>query len=243
MDAVICVCVRVSGERFELKSTRSSPSSIVFPDPRSAGEAGLVCVGGDLEVDTLHEAYRQGIFPWPQEGYPLLWFSPAQRGVIDFAEIHWPRRFLRTLKDDRFEMTFNRAFAEVIEACAETPRTHETGTWILPEMKTAYLRFHHAGYAHSVECWLDKRLVGGLYGVYVDGVFSGESMFFRVTDASKRCFHALVGALQSSGLEWMDIQMVTPVLRSFGGKSIARDEFLERLRKARMSPREIHFGT
>jgi leucyl/phenylalanyl-tRNA---protein transferase len=212
---------------------------ILFPDPRSAGRDGLLCVGGDLGVDTLCAAYSQGIFPWPQEGLPLLWFSPWERGVLDFDELHWPRRFLRELqsaKSASFEITFDQAFDDVIRECAAIPRTHETGTWILPEMERAYSRFHRAGFAHSVECWLEGELVGGLYGVCVKGVFSGESMFHKVDGASKRCLFALIERLRSSGFGWMDIQMVTPVLQTFGGKYIPREEFLSRVAEAQKSP-------
>lgn len=206
---------------------------IRFPDARTAGDDGLLCFGGDLEVETLVEAYGHGIFPWPQEGLPLLWFSPRERGVLDFAELHWSRRFLRALKDTSFTITFNQEFEQVIKECAHAPRSHETGTWILPEMQDAYLRFHEAGYAHSVECWQAGHLVGGLYGVCVAGVFSGESMFFKVSDASKRCLFALTTELSRRGFRWMDIQMVTPVLEKLGGKYISRDEFLLRLSRAR----------
>jgi leucyl/phenylalanyl-tRNA--protein transferase len=213
---------------------------IEFPDPRDASDDGLLCYGGDLAVETLHDAYANGIFPWPQEGMPLLWFSPAERGVLDFAEVHWPRRFLRELRDGRFEITFDQAFKRVIAECALVPRSHETGTWILPAMQKAYVRFHEAGYAHSVECWrrgdVGGDLVGGLYGVYIEGVFSGESMFFKESGASKRCLYALVERLSAAGLKWMDIQMVTPVLEAFGGKYIEREEFLSRLDEAHAVP-------
>ena len=204
----------------------------LFPDPRLAGEEGILCVGGSLDLETLLEAYSIGVFPWPQQGLPLLWFSPAERGVIDFDEIHWPRRLLQELRAKPMEITFNQEFAKVIHECAKIPRAHEAGTWILPAMERAYVKFHEAGFAHSVECWEDGRLVGGLYGVYVRGVFSGESMFHKVTGASKRCLHALVGRLEAQGVKWMDIQMVTPVSKSFGGKYVAREEFLERLEEA-----------
>ncbi len=215
-----------------------------FPNPRTAGEDGLLCYGGNLEVETLFAAYNQGIFPWPQEGLPLLWFSPEQRGVLDFRDLHWPRRFVRTLKDARFHITFNRAFTEVIRECALIPRSHEPGTWILPAMQEAYLRFHEAGFAHSVECWQEGQLVGGLYGVYVGGVFSGESMFFKVSDASKRCLFSLIQVLQASGVGWMDIQMMTPVLENLGGKYVSRDEFLLRLEEAHKThPERIKWPT
>lgn len=214
---------------------------ILFPDPRTAADDGLLCVGGDLRVETLLTAYSQGVFPWPQEGLPLLWFSPARRGVLDFADVHWPRRFLREVKNSRFHVTFDRAFPDVIHGCAHVARTHETGTWILPPIEGAYTRFHRAGYAHSVECWDGDRLVGGLYGVFVKGVFAGESMFHLESGASKRCLFELVRKLQESGLTWMDTQMVTPVLETFGGKYISRDEFLKRLEIAHAAPRELSF--
>jgi leucyl/phenylalanyl-tRNA--protein transferase len=216
---------------------------VPFPDPRSAGEDGLLCVGGDLSVETLVAAYSLGVFPWPQEGLPLLWFSPFERGVLDFTDLHWPRRFLRVVRSGGFEVTFNRAFADVVRECAKVPRSHEKGTWILPEMQTAYLDFHRAGYAHSVEAWREGRLVGGLYGVYVGGVFSGESMFYHESDASKICLHALVTALSSAGVTWIDTQMVTPILETFGGKYISRDEYLDRVAEA--EPRDLGelFGT
>jgi leucyl/phenylalanyl-tRNA--protein transferase len=202
---------------------------IVFPDPHSAGEDGLLCVGGNLEIETLCQAYRLGIFPWPHESYPMLWFCPENRGVLDFNDLHWPMRFLRSLKNPTFRITFDRAFSEVIKRCAAKPRAHEAGTWILPQMQEAYVRMHEAGYAHSAECWQGERLVGGLYGVFIDGVFSGESMFYEVSDASKRCLFAMIEKLRGFNCEWMDIQMVTPVLEDLGGKYIMRDEYLDRL--------------
>lgn len=214
-----------------------------FPDPNTASADGLLCYGGDLEPETLLDAYSHGIFPWPREGLPILWFSPPVRGVVDFNEIHWPRRFLRELRQKRFEITFNRDFSRVIEACASVPRTHETGTWILPEMRDAYIRLHAEGYAHSVECWkkgkVGQELVGGLYGVYIAGVFSGESMFYHTSNASKHCLYALIEQLGGQGMTWMDIQMVTPVSDSIGGKYISREDFLARLEQERANPREL----
>lgn len=217
-----------------------------FPDPSSAAGDGLLCYGGDLEPETLLDAYSHGIFPWPREGLPILWFSPPVRGVIEFNDVHWPRRFLRELKKDRFEITFNRDFARVIESCASVRRAHEPGTWILPEMSAAYIRMHELGYAHSVECWekgaVGQELAGGLYGVYIAGVFSAESMFYRISNASKFCLYTLIEELKKSGLTWMDIQMVTPISESIGGKYIRREEFLARLEKARANPCKLTFS-
>lgn len=212
-----------------------SRSKLTFPDPREATDDGLLCIGGDLRVSTLVEAYSRGIFPWPQEGYPLLWFSPPRRGVIDFSKVHFSRRFLRDERKTDLTFTFNKAFAEVVAACATVPRAHEAGTWILPEMQRAYVRFHEAGFAHSLEAWRESHLVGGLYGVYVGGVFSGESMFFRETNASKFCLYRLIGHLRRKGLTWMDTQMVTPLVASIGGTYVSRDEFLARLATAKSS--------
>ena len=202
----------------------------VFPDPMTAGEDGLLCIGGDLSVPVLLEAYAQGIFPWPKEGLPLLWFFPWRRGVLDFADLHWPDRFERDWRARDVRISFNEAFPQVIAACAAIPRTHETGTWILPEMIAAYTRLHKAGFAQSVECWRDDQLVGGLYGVLVQGVFSGESMFHRESNASKFCLRAMIERLQTAGIKWMDIQMVTPVMEQFGAKYIERERFLELLK-------------
>jgi leucyl/phenylalanyl-tRNA--protein transferase len=204
-------------------------SRFSFPNPREATDEGLLCIGGDLEVPTLLQAYGQGIFPWPHEGYPLLWFSPLKRGILDFAQMHVPRRLLRLARQTPVRITFNQAFSQVIHACRTTPRSHEKGTWILPAMEKAYVKFHQAGYAHSVEAWQDDVLVGGLYGVAVQGVFSGESMFYNVANASKLCLLALAEALQAQGYQWMDTQMVTPVVEQFGGKMVSREEFLLRL--------------
>jgi leucyl/phenylalanyl-tRNA---protein transferase len=204
----------------------------VFPDPTEATEDGLLCIGGSLDVPTLLQAYSKGIFPWPQEGYPLLWFSPSQRGVLDFSELHLSRTFCRELKRSNLKFTFNKAFPKVIRACSQIPRSHETGTWILPEMVEAYTAFHKAGHAHSIEAWRDGELVGGLYGVYVAGVFSGESMFYTESNASKLCLYKMILHLRNKGLQWLDTQMVTPLVEKLGGKYISRDEFLDRLKLA-----------
>ncbi len=230
--------------------TKAWPSR--FPDPRSAGDDGLLVYGGDLSVETLLDSYSHGIFPWPQEGYPLLWFSPLRRGVIDFAEVHWPKRLLREIRTQPKKITFNQDFAQVIRACSQVIRTGDgsggggggggPSTWILPEMEASYLDLHHAGHAHSVECWNSAgELVGGLYGVYIAGVFSGESMFHKESNAGKFCLYALVERLLQCGLEWMDIQMVTGVLEAFGGKYIDRGEFQDRLLKARERPAILNF--
>lgn len=200
---------------------------INFPDPESSDETGLLAIGGDLEIETLLSAYSQGIFPWPHPGYPLLWFSPKERGIIRFEKLHIPQSLRKFLKKTEFKITFDKAFAEVMDGCASVPRPGQDGTWVTPEMKNSYLKFHKKGYAHSVECWDGKSLVGGLYGVWVGGAFVGESMFFRKDNASKMCLLTLIEFLKSQGHQWIDVQMVTPIVEMFGGEYVPQKEFLE----------------
>jgi len=195
---------------------------------------GLVAVGGRLDLGTLFQAYYHGIFPWPQEGLPLLWFSPDPRGVLFFEDFHLSDRLQKEWKkkSKEYEFTFNKAFERVVTECQNQVRPGQEGTWILPELKKAYIEFHRAGFAHSVECWRGDQLVGGLYGVLVQGVFSGESMFHKESNTSKWCLMQTVNRLRELGLSWMDTQMVTPVVASLGGKEIPRDEYMKLLRKA-----------
>ncbi len=203
-----------------------------FPDPKLAREDGLLCWGGELDAETLLEAYSIGVFPWPQENYPLLWFSPPQRGIIDFSEFHISKRLQKDLNAAPFEVSIDRAFEQVISSCQSIKRSHEKGTWITQDMLSAYLKLHELGYSHSVECWQNESLVGGLYGVFIGGVFSGESMFFIEDNASKYCLIKLVEFLKTLSLTWIDTQMVTPLVKNFGGKYIDREDFLQRIKKA-----------
>ncbi len=202
-----------------------------FPDPRGAVKrgphAGLVAIGGDLTVPRLLLAYRSGLFPWTAE--PVTWWSPDPRGIFELDAFHIPRSLARTLKRGGFEVTFDRAFREVITACALTPRP---GSWISPEFIAAYSALHEAGHAHSVECWRAGELVGGVYGVAVGGLFAGESMFHRATDASKVALRHLVGRLRERGFALFDTQMVTPVTRQLGATEISRTAYLRRLADA-----------
>lgn len=203
-----------------------------FPDPAHADESGLLCIGGALDVDTLYAAYSHGIFPWPHEGTPLLWFTPAARGVLDFDDLHVSRSFKRFMRHTRWHLTFDQQFAAVIRACAVVPRPGQMGTWITDDMIEGYIAFHEAGFAHSVECWDGDHLIGGLYGVFVQGIFSAESMFHLKDNASKLCLSGLVERLKARGLTWLDVQMVTPTLEAFGAKEIPRDEFADRIEAA-----------
>ncbi len=204
-----------------------------FPDPRSANPEGVVAVGGDLHPDSLLLAYRQGIFPWPVEGLPLLWFSPAERGVLEFAHLHISRSLARARKHTALRFTIDAAFTAVIRACADTPRPGQDGTWITPQIVAAYTRLHRLGIAHSVEAWNGTRLVGGVYGVDVDGAFAAESMFYHEPYASKLALLHLVDHLLRHGLDWLDIQVLTPHLTRLGARPMPRDEFLEKLRRTR----------
>jgi leucyl/phenylalanyl-tRNA--protein transferase len=204
-----------------------------FPDPRSANAEGVVAVGGDLHPDSLLLAYRQGIFPWPVPGLPLLWFCPAERGVLDFTELHVSRSLQRARRLTAMRFTIDEAFPAVIRACAEAPRPGQDGTWITPPIIAAYTRLHRLGIAHSVEAWRERCLAGGLYGVDVDGVFAAESMFHREPNASKLVLLHLIDHLRSRGLDWLDIQVLTPHMARFGARAVARDEFLDRLRRTR----------
>ena len=201
---------------------------IEFPNPRNSTPEGLVAVGGDWRAETLEAAYRKGIFPWPQEGLPILWFSPDPRGILDFKNFHVPRSLEKFARKCSWVFTLNQAFSQVMEACSRQPRPGQSGTWILPEMRQPYLELQKKDRAISLECWEDGVLIGGIYGVLIEGFFSGESMFHDKSNASKMCFWKMVEHLKANGQTWMDIQMLTPVTEAFGGKYISREEFLNR---------------
>lgn len=204
-----------------------------FPDPRKATPDGIVAVGGRPEPALLEEAYARGIFPWPVEGYPLLWFSPPGRGLLFFEELHVPRSLARERRRTRLTFTIDRAFDRVIRACRSVVREHEAGTWITPEMVHGYCEFHRRGRAHSVEAWDDGELVGGLYGVDAGGAFAGESMFRLRPNASKLALLHLIDHLRARGLRWLDIQVLTPHMEALGARLVPREEFLELLADAR----------
>ncbi len=190
----------------------------------------IVAVGGSLEPETLIHAYRRGVFPWPSEGLPLLWYCPTERAILDLAHLHVGRTLARLRRQSRLRFTIDTAFQAVIRACAATARPGQSGTWIIPEMIDAYGRLHRLGVAHSVEAWSDDRLVGGVYGVAVDGVFAAESMFYREPYASKLALLHLLDHLASRGLDWIDIQVMTPHMERMGAYDVSRREFLARLR-------------
>lgn len=207
---------------------------VEFPPLASADpESGLLAIGGDLEVGSLLLAYRNGIFPWPMDNGQLLWFAPPMRAILPFDEFHIPRRLQRHLKKANFTFRVNKNFPEVIRACAELRNRKDDGTWIIPEMIEAYIAFHQAGYAHSFETYnQDGQLVGGLYGVRIGNFFAGESMYYRESHASKFALIKTVNYMRREGLSWIDIQMLTPLLSSFGGREIPRHQFMEMLARA-----------
>jgi leucyl/phenylalanyl-tRNA--protein transferase len=200
-----------------------------FPDPRKAGPEGIVAFFGDLEPETLLTAYRQGIFPWPVEGLPLAWFCPEKRAILEFDRLHIPRSLQRQIRKKPFRISFDKAFEQVILACAVAARPGQQGTWITPAIIKAYVRFHRMGHAHSIEAWEGDQLVGGLYGVDAGGAFAGESMFHLKPHASKLALLQLVDHLREKGAQWMDIQMLTPHMTALGAREIPRDEFLDLL--------------
>ena len=199
---------------------------IVFPDVELALQEpdGLLAVGGKLATGWIMQAYRRGIFPWYGPGQPILWWAPDPRLVLFPENLRVSRSLKKTLKKGMFTVTLDKAFEAVIDACAR-PRPAQSGTWITPEMRSAYVDLHHAGHAHSVESWYDGMLVGGLYGIAVGHVFFGESMFTEMSDASKAAFVILVRQLQRWGFTLIDCQVYTQHLASLGAATIPRKEF------------------
>lgn len=207
----------------------------VFPPVELAEEGGLLAVGGDLNPQRLLLAYSMGIFPWFNEGDPILWWSPDPRFILELNELRISRSLAKILRRNLFTVTFDQAFEQVIDACAGV-RAQAEGTWITPEMKASYLRLHEMGHAHSAEIWRDGDLVGGLYGVCLGRCFFGESMFHRVTDASKVALVALVERLKARDFELLDCQMASAHLSSLGARAIPRNAFLQRLRRGGVMP-------
>ena len=196
--------------------------------PDQADPDGFVGLGGNLHPPSLLRAYCEGIFPWFNEGDPILWWSPHPRAIFEIERFHISRRFARTLRSGKFQITFNRDFAAVIRGCA----VREEGTWITASMMKAYEHLHQLGHAHSVESWVDGELTGGVYGISIGAFFAAESMFYRQTDGSKAALTGLVGRLRERGFELLDTQFVTEHTRSLGATEISRAAYLSRLRTA-----------
>ena len=200
-----------------------------FPDPRETPGEEPVAYGGDLAPETLLDAYTHGIFPWPDETGRLWWWSPDPRCVLPLDGFHVSRSLRRTLRSGRFRTTVDHAFTSVVRGCAD----RDEGTWITPGYARAFQRMHELGHAHSVEVWTaDGALAGGVYGLAIGGAFMAESMFHRVSDASKVALHHLVELLRAGGFSLLDVQMPTPHLESLGAVTISRDEYLTRLEQS-----------
>lgn len=208
-----------------------------LPAPEFADADGLVAVGGDLRPERLLDAYRRGIFPFFDETCPILWWSPDPRAIFEMDGLRVSRRLARTVRSGRFEVTRDRDFAGVIRGCA---RGQGEGVWITPDMIAAYTELHRLGHAHSVEVWRGGELAGGVYGVAVGGLFSGESMFTRVTDASKVALASLMEHLRECGFVLFDVQFINDHTASLGAIEIPRKQYLARLRAAVALP--VSFG-
>ncbi len=192
---------------------------------------GLIAIGGDLSATRLLNAYSQGIFPWFNAGEPVMWWNPNPRMVLFPDELKISSSLKKTLKKRIFEVRFNSAFRQVIIACSHSKRDNQAGTWISPEMINAYVDLHQKGHAICMESWLNNQLVGGCYGVLINKMFYGESMFHTQSDASKVAFVHLVNHLKTLKIGMIDCQMKTPLLASFGAREIERQEFMQNLTK------------
>lgn len=199
---------------------------LLFPDTTLAEEDGLLAVGGDLSTVRLLLAYQNGIFPWYNDDTPILWYSPHERFVLFPNELKISKSMKQVLRSKKFHVTWDQCFEKVIEACSAIDRKGQDGTWITDDMKDAYIRLHHEGYAHSVEVWERDKLVGGLYGVQIGSVFCGESMFSLVSNASKM---ALISLCQSGDYTLIDCQVHTEYLESMGARMISRKEYTDML--------------
>lgn len=209
---------------------------LIFPPPEGASPEGVVAIGGDFAPERLLLAYSQGIFPWPTEGFPLLWFSPDPRFVLLPREARVSRSLVRSIRRGTYRVTCDLAFGDVIRECAEQPRPGQSGTWITDELVLGFEGLHARGFAHSVEAWHGDTLVGGVYGVSLGGVFYGESMFAHAPDASKVAFVTLLGNLDAWGFALVDCQVYTDHLARFGAQKWPRARFLAALHAALERP-------
>lgn len=204
-----------------------------FPSPDLADREGLVAIGGDLSMPRLLLAYRSGIFPWTVD--PITWWSPEPRAILELERLHVSHSLAKVIRRGVFRVTVDSAFQRVMQGCAARAKGRRS-TWISPEFVAAYTSLHAQGHAHSLECWQGRRLVGGIYGVAVGGLFAGESMFHRVNNASKVALFHLIEHLRRQGFLLFDIQMLTPITAQMGGITIPREEYLRRLAQAIEKP-------
>lgn len=210
---------------------------IEFPALETADADGLLAIGGDLSPERLILAYQNGIFPWYNEGQPIIWFAPPERMVLFFDDLKISKSMKKTIQKNIFRVTFNQRFEQVVQHCKSVPRIGQNGTWITDEMQKAYSRLHKMGIAKSVEVWKEEKLVGGLYGIDLGHIFTGESMFSLVSDASKFAFIALVEYLKTRSYLLLDCQVYNPHLESLGATEISRKEFMRFLKTQDFNPK------
>lgn len=203
---------------------------LIFPPVHLAEPDGLLAIGGDLSTERLLLAYRNGIFPW-YEGDHILWWCPDPRFALIPSELKISKSMHQLIKRETFTFTIDRAFTEVISNCKTVPRRGQDGTWITEDVREAYTRLHKAGYAHSAEVWQGDELMGGLYGVRLGQVFFGESMFSKVSNASKYAFISYVEHLKTEDVQLIDCQVYTAHLESLGARMMARQNFVQMLKK------------
>lgn len=205
---------------------------VVFPPVDSASEDGLLAVGGNLDIETLTTAYKSGVFPWPvEEGYPTTWFAPDPRGIIDLKDYKISKSLKKFLNKTDYKVMFNHDFEQIITRCSVIKRKHETGTWIYQDIIDAYTKMFDQGLAYCVSVYEADKIIGGLYGVCIGELITGESMFHKKDNASKVALVYLLDKLQAKNIPFIDTQMVTSVIESFGGKNIPRSDFMKRLER------------
>jgi len=202
-------------------------STLYFPPVYTANEGGLLAIGGDLSTERLLLAYRSGIFPWYSQGQPIIWWSPDPRFVLFPGELFVSKSMQKIIRQNKLRFSINTAFTGVIQNCKSISRKGQNGTWITSAIQKAYTKLHEEGYALSAETWLNNELVGGLYGVKIGNIFFGESMFSKISNASKFAFICLVRQLQKEGVLLIDCQVYTEHLESLGGVMIDRKDFIE----------------
>ena len=202
---------------------------IFFPPPHMANPDGILAVGGDLRPERLLLAYEMGIFPWYSEDEPIIWWSPDPRCILEIDELRITKSMRQVMRNQGFRFSFDQAFGTVLAHCQTIDRKDQLGTWITEEISRAYQHLHDLGFAHSVEVWLDDELVGGLYGVSLGKCFFGESMFSKVSNASKAALIHMTASLKQKGFSWVDCQVYNSHLGRLGAKNIPRPEFLARL--------------
>ncbi len=213
----------------EIRIYKLEKNELRFPPVDLANKDGILAYGGDLSTQRVLLAYHKGIFPWYSEETPILWWCPDPRFVLFPDELHVAKSLRRLINQQHFEVTFDRNFPEVLKNCQNIPRADQDGTWITDELFETYLEIHEMGYAHSVEVWLNGELVGGLFGVSIGGVYFGESMFAKVSNASKVGFVTLAKEMQKRGIQLIDCQVWTAHLESFGARHIKRSKFIHNL--------------